>query len=213
MAADLKSLLDHLSIDGQVHVIGHDIGGMIAWAFAARYPERTASLVWGECPLPGTQVMHEDRTTHSVQQFHFIFHSVPDLPEALVAGREEVYLNHFFTKIGYKLNAITKDDLDHYVHMYRQPGAMRAAFNAYRTFPQDGEENQGWIAEQGKCKVRSLGLSGARSRYVELAAGMMREAHEDGTFSTAQVPEANHYIAEENPDGFIEEVLRFIERR
>src|SRR4051794_36239681 len=91
MANDIALLLDYLQVDEAVHVVGHDIGGMIAYAFATRHAERTKSLVWGECPLPGTTAYEEDRTIHGVQQFHFFFHSIPDLPEALVTGHEELY--------------------------------------------------------------------------------------------------------------------------
>lgn len=55
LAADLISLLDALKVD-RVHVVGHDIGGMVAHSFASRYPERTTSVMWGECPQPGTKV-------------------------------------------------------------------------------------------------------------------------------------------------------------
>lgn len=60
LAADLVSLLDSLSIN-KVHVIGHDIGGMVAHSFASRYPDRTRSVMWGECPQPGTKAYGEFR--------------------------------------------------------------------------------------------------------------------------------------------------------
>lgn len=212
MAGDVADLLAYLYIAEPVHIIGHDIGGMIAYAFASRYPNKTASVNWGECPLPGTAAHHEDRTTHAVQQFHFIFHSVADLPEALVAGREEIYLSHFFSKLAYTASGIGQEDLDHYVKMYRQPGALRCAFNIYRAFLEDGEENQAWIREHGKCKVRTLNLGGAQSRFAGSATeGMMKEVHEEGTFRIAEVADSGHYVAEENPEGFVKAVLTFIE--
>lgn len=64
MAADLHTLLhDHLGVKGEVHVMGHDIGGMIAHAYAARFPDDTASVIWGECPLPGTSFYDEVKGT------------------------------------------------------------------------------------------------------------------------------------------------------
>lgn len=210
MAADVVHLLDHLSITDPVHMIGHDIGGMIAYAFASRHPERTASLVWGECPLPGTAVHEEDRTVHGVQQFHFLFHSVPDLPEALVSGREEVYLSHFFQKLAFNADAITQVDLDHYVNAYSRPGALRCAFKVYQSFLEDARENRYWISRNGKCRVRTLGLSGALSRHGETADRMLGEVHEEGTYKVAEIPLSGHYIAEENPGDFVRVVLDFI---
>lgn len=210
MAVDILELLDKLSITELVHMVGHNIGGMITYAFGSRYPDRTASMVWGECPLPGTSVHEEDRTTYGVQQFHFLFHSVLDLLEFLVAGREEAYLNHFFSKLSYKCSAITQDDLEHYTKMYSQPGALRSAFNVYRTFLEDAEENREWIAKNGKCKVTSLGLSGGQGRHRFAAERMFSEVHEPGTFAMAEIPDSGHYVAGENPDAFVKVILDFI---
>ncbi|KAK7219344.1 hypothetical protein V2G26_007347 [Clonostachys chloroleuca] len=211
MAADILCLLDQLSIKEPVHMVGHDIGGMIAYAFATRYPDRTASTVWGECPLPSTSAYEENCKEHSVQQFHFHFHSVPDLPEALVTGREETYLRHFFDKLSYNQSAITQEDLAYYVKQYCQSGALRCAFSVYRAFQEDANENTAWILKSGKCKVRALGLSGAQSRHREAADKMMAEAHEPRTFAAAAVEDSGHYIAGENPDGFVQVLLGFIE--
>ena len=209
MAADMAQLLDCLNITQSVHLVGHDIGGMIAYAFASRFPERTASVNWGECPLPGTSVHDEDRSAD--QQFHFLFHSVLDLLEALVIDREDIYLNHFFGKLLYNTSSISSQDLDHYVRMYSQPGALRCAFNIYRVFLQDAEENHAWIACHSKCKVRALGLSGAKSRHKETAGRMFAEVHEASTFRVAEVPASGHYIADQNPNGFSKAVVDFIE--
>ncbi|CAI0644108.1 unnamed protein product [Colletotrichum noveboracense] len=211
MANDIVLLLDHLSITGSVHMVGHDIGGMIAYAFATRHAERTASLIWGECPLPGTKAHEEDRTIHGVQQFHFLFHCVPELPEALVSGREEIYLSHFFDKVSYNRSAISQADLEYYASMYSRPGALRCAFGVYRAFSTDAEENQAWIQKHGKCKVKSLGLSGGNWRHKHAAPDMFKEAHEDNTVEVKELPESGHYVAEENPEGFVEVVLDFID--
>ncbi|KAI1776535.1 soluble epoxide hydrolase [Hypoxylon cercidicola] len=212
MARDLVRLLDALEIREPVHVIGHDLGGMIAFAMAAKHPSRVASLNWGECSLPGTSAHIEDRTTHAVQQFHFIFHCVPDLALALVAGRERIYLSHFFNKIAYNTAAIKSEDLDHYVECYEQPGAMRCAFEAYQMFEQDAKECKEWIASYGKLSLPAVCLNGGKSRHLPAAAKMAAEVHQKGTCEIVAVPDAGHYIAEENPEGFVREALRLIER-
>ncbi|KAI1735791.1 alpha/beta-hydrolase [Xylaria scruposa] len=212
MAHDLVRLLDALEINERVHVVGHDIGGMVAFALAARHPSRVASVNWGECPLPGTSVHEEDRTTNAVQQFHFIFHCEPDLAVALVTGRERIYLSHFFQKIAYNKSAITDEDLDHYVRAYEQPGALRCAFETYRAFIEDADELRDLVTANGKLRVPALSLSGDRSRHRDSAERMFAEVHEAGTYKVASVPDAAHYIAEENPEGFVKETLKFIER-
>lgn len=62
---------------------GYPQGGMIAHAYTHLFPDAVASLIWGECPLPGTTVY--DDYKHPAGLWHFSFHPVPDLPELLVA--------------------------------------------------------------------------------------------------------------------------------
>lgn len=212
MAEDIIQLLDALGVTSKVHLVGHDIGGMIAWSLAARHPERVQTVNWGECPLPGTLAHHEDRTDRAVEQFHFIFHCVRDLPEALIFGREEVYLRHFFDKLAFNTAAIGAEEMDHYVKAYSQPGAMRCAFEVYRSFSEDAEENGEWIRTHGKCTVPAICLSGEKSAHCGQAEQMLSEVHQAGTYEVVVVPNAGHYLAEENPGGFVDKTLAFIEK-
>lgn len=212
MAADMIALLDQVGVIEPVHVIGHDIGGMIAHAVASNYPECVRSVVWGECPLPGTSTYTRERTENAVQQFHFIFHSVPDLPEALIAGKERLYVAHFLRKITYNLAAFSEADIDYYANAYTEPGAMRCALNVYRAFEEDAEENRQFLAEHGKCRVPSMVLSGAESRHRFGAEEMAAEVTEQDMLTVGKVKGAGHYLAEENPEAFSEVVLGFISR-
>jgi pimeloyl-ACP methyl ester carboxylesterase len=207
MAEDLHILIrDHLNIKGKLHVVGHDIGGMIAFAYASRYPNNVASVIWGECPLPGTSTY--DQVKGSPDVFHFVFHRVPDLPEFLIAGKEREYCKHFFDKIIYNSAAITPEDLDHYALAYAQPGAIRAAVEVYRAFEKDAEENRSWSKEHGKVKVPSLLLMGGKFMLAQSAESMASEFHEGAEVSI--VEECGHYIAEEDPEGFVTGVLGFV---
>ncbi|KAK5093037.1 hypothetical protein LTR70_000496 [Exophiala xenobiotica] len=208
MAADLHSLIaDHLGVNEKIHVVGHDIGGMIAHAYAASFPDDTATITWGECPLPGTTFYHD--TKGSVQLFHFNFHRVLDLPETLVKGNERAYLKHFYDKLAYNAAAITPDDIDYYAEQYAQPGGIRASTNVYRMFEKDAEDNVAMREKNGKCKVQCLTLNGDKSFLAKAAADEAAEFYEQ--FETAEVKDAMHYIAEENPEGFVQELLKFIE--
>jgi len=211
MAADMLALLDDLNIKEPVHVLGHDIGGMIAFALASRHPSRVRSVCWGECPLPGTSAYKKSKTSDAVQFFHFIFHSVADLPEALVAGRERAYVSHFLNKITYNLGAFSEADVDFYGEVYAQPGVMRCAFGVYRAFEEDKEENVEWVGREGKCRVPSLVLSGEKSRHREEARGMALEVTQGEVLKEGVVGGAAHYLAEESPGGFVEAVLPFFE--
>ena len=74
----------------------------------------------------------------------FAFHQTPDIPEALVQGKELMYLSWFYHNLAYNPAAITQADINEYVSHYSAPGGMRAGFEYYRVFPQDAIENQNY---------------------------------------------------------------------
>ena len=207
MAEDLHILIQtHFGIEEKIHVVGHDIGGMIAFAYVSRYPEDVASVIWGECPLPGTSFYEEIKGSADV--FHFVFHQVPDLPEFLIVGKEREYLKHFFDKISYNSAAIAPADLEQYALAYSQPGAMRAGLEVYRAFEKDAEENRKWVAEHGKVQVPSLLMMGKEFLLAQAGHSMASEYHDGAEVLT--VEDTAHYIAEENPEGFVKCVLGFV---
>ncbi|KAL8974353.1 MAG: hypothetical protein Q9197_001398 [Variospora fuerteventurae] len=209
LATDLQRLLTtHMGIEEPVHIVGHDIGALVAHAYAHLFPNAVASLVWGECPLPGTTAYDEQK--HTPALWHFDFQTVPDLPELLVAGREKQYLKHFYDGEAQNPAAFTEADLEFYATLYAAPGAMRAAFNVYRAFEEDKADNRRWLEEKGKVKARTMVLSGEGSYLAVGAEGMAREVDEDVVVGL--VEGSGHYIAEENPEGFVKKVLGFIEQ-
>ncbi|RMZ70980.1 soluble epoxide hydrolase [Pyrenophora seminiperda CCB06] len=215
MAEDLYVLVKHhLKIERKVHVVGLGIGGMIAFAYVSRYPDHVASVVWGECELPGTTFYDNNTLKTSLDpevNFHLLFHRVPDLPEYLIAGKEREYLKHFFDRLAYRTLAITPEDLEHYALAYKQPGALRAAMELFRALERDGVENRKWLAQHGRVRVPALVVVGEKGTVgVEEAKGMAGEYHEG--VETVVVEDAGHYVAEENPALFTETVRRWIQR-
>jgi pimeloyl-ACP methyl ester carboxylesterase len=193
LAGDIHELLtQQLGLSHPAVVVGHDIGAMIAVAYALRYRGAARALVYGESPLPGTEVYEQVKTMMPV--FHFAFHAVLDLPEMLVTGREQVYIQHFVDRLGYRPEAV---DTEHYARAYSQPGALRAGFDLYRAFEQDARDVRHALADGGKLTIPILGLYGQISRFAEVTEAMGREIAENVT--TAQVPQTGHWLAEENP--------------
>ena len=93
MADDLHTLVqDTLGIKETIHVVGHDIGAMIAHSYATWFAKDTKSMIFVDCPLPGSTFYHEIYP-QSKNVWHFTFHNVEDdLPERLVAGNERTYM-------------------------------------------------------------------------------------------------------------------------
>jgi len=208
MARDLHALLyAHLGLTGSVTMVGHDIGAMVAYAFARAFPDRTAHLVFMEAPLPGTQA-YRAALTDTDRLWHFQFHRAPDVPELLTAGREQLYLERFYQDLAYDTGAIGPDAIARYVRDFSRPGAMRAGFELYRAFPVDDLHNREETERQGKLTLPVLAMTGSASAFAPFTEGMMREVAQDVTFKT--VERANHWIPEENGQGLAGEILAFI---
>lgn len=207
MAGDIQKLLrDHLGINGPVIMIGHDIGLMVAYAYAQAYRDGVSQLVVVDAPLPGTVVF--DRLRSDPRVWHFAFHGVRDLPEMLVAGRERQYLQSFFNYRIFNVAAISEADLDLYTSAYAAPGAMRAGFELYRAFDQDVADNREAFQRNGKLTIPVLAVGGANSTSGPVIEAMMREVADDVT--GLRIPGTAHWIPEENPAAFLSGLLSFL---
>jgi pimeloyl-ACP methyl ester carboxylesterase len=207
MARDIHRLLrDHLGVIGPVAIVGHDIGLMVAYAYARAYPEQVSHLVVMDAPLPGTAVF--DRLRADPRVWQFAFHGARDVPEMLVAGRERPYLRAFFDARLFDPSAISADDFDMYVSAYSAPGAMHAGFELYRAFDDDAKENRAALQRDGKLTMPVLAVGGAASTTGPLMEDMMREVATDVT--GLRVPGTAHWIAEENPSALVTGLLAFL---
>ena len=207
IAEDIQRLLRrHLGIQGPIVLVGHDIGLMVAYAYAQAHRDEVSHLVVMDAPLPGTAVF--DRLRADPRVWHFAFQGARDIPEMLVAGRERQYLQAFYNARCFDPSAINEADLDLYASAYAAPGAMRAGFELYRAFDRDTEDNRDALGRNGKLTMPVLAVGGATSTSGPLVEEMMREVAQDVT--GLRVPGAAHWIAEENPRVFAEALLKFL---
>ena len=207
MAGDLRRLLrDALGISGPVILCGHDIGLMVAYAYAQAFRTEVTHLVVMDAPLPGTNVF--DRLRADPRVWQFAFHNVRDVPEMLVAGRERLYLQTFFNARFYDPSAIDETDLDIFTSAYAATGAMRAGFELYRAFDRDIRDNREALAANGKLTIPVLAVGGDISTTGPVMAEMMREVADH--VSEFRVPRTGHWIAEENTEGFLTGLLAFL---
>jgi pimeloyl-ACP methyl ester carboxylesterase len=207
MADDIHRLLhEHLRIEDPIVLVGHDIGLMVAYAYAQAHREEVSQLVVMDAPLPGTAVF--DRLRSDPRVWHFAFHGARDVAEMLVAGRERPYLQAFFNARIFDPSAIADGDLDVYVAAYAAPGAMRAGFELYRAFDRDAEDNRDALERNGKLPMPVLAVGGDTSTSGPLVEEMMLEVA--ASVAAARVPLTGHWIAEENPTAFTAALLEFV---
>lgn len=206
VAGDIRTLVrERLGVAEPVVVVGHDIGLMVAFAYATRFREEVARLVVVDAPLPGTNVF--DRLRADPRVWHFAFHGARDLAELLVSGREREYLRFFFDARTTDPSAIAGEAFDAFVSAYAMAGAMRAGFELYRAFDQDAADNRAAVASDGKLAMPVLAVGGERSTSGAFVEEMMCEVASDVT--GVVVPGTAHWIPEEDPDAFLEALLSF----
>jgi len=205
VARDIERLVAELGHE-HIRLVGHDIGMMVAYAYASRYPEQVARLVVMEAALPGLGLDQYMDTAEPRGSWHFGFHMEPNLPEALVAGNEAAYLSHFFNKYAYDPTAIGPEELAYYARQYAAPGAARGGFMHYRAIPRTAEQNQRFAETELSMPVLAIG--GEHS----MGKGPFKQMEPlAGDLQSAVVARAGHWIPEERPTELARRLRRFFE--
>lgn len=203
-AADIAELLDRLTVE-HADLVSHDIGNMVAFAFAAKYPERVSKLVVIDAPIPG--IGPWDEIARSPATWHFRFGG-RDM-ERLVHGRERVYLDRFWNDFSAEPKSFTEQSRRHYAALYALPGAMHSAFEQYRAFDRDVSDNREWLASHGKLAMPVLALGAEKGLAMQMAE-IMRAAASNVT--AGLIPGSGHWIMQENPSATIELVQTFLDK-
>ncbi len=201
-AGDIRAVLAALDID-RAAIIGHDIGTMVAYAYAVRYPDKTETLTVMDAPVPG--VPPWDAIVRNPLLWHFDFGG-PDA-ERLVAGRERIYLDRFWNEFAADPSKIDEATRQHYAALYARPGGMRAAFAQFRSIRQDAEDNARTLTP--KLAMPVLAIGGEKS-FGAGEAAVMRNAANDVT--EVVIANSGHWLMEEQPAATIAAVRAFLNR-
>jgi pimeloyl-ACP methyl ester carboxylesterase len=191
MGQDIHALLGSLGIE-KATVVGHDIGMMVAYAYAAQYPDATGRLVLMDAFLPGIGNWKDMWLMRDLWHFHFY----GEVPLALVAGRERIYLEHFWNDFAADpRHSVPEADRERYAAAYAQPGAMRAAFEYFRNFERDAADFEQLAQQRLRMPVRVI--AGERSGGAFLVEQVRLVADD---VEGHVIPGAGHWLLEEAPD-------------
>src|SRR5271156_1063781 len=136
-AADIRAVVTALGHD-RASVVSHDIGIMVAYAYAALYPDKVERLVVMDAPLPGIAPWDDMIKDHRL--WHFSFWGTDE--EHLVQGRERIYLDRIWNDFSASPSQPDEATRKFYAAQYAKPGAMRAGFAHFQAFSQDVQDNQ-----------------------------------------------------------------------
>ena len=186
----LEVVRRHIGNDA-FYLAGHDWGGAVAFALAANDPAAVRRLAIVDMAIPKGDV---GSVNQGGRRWHHRFHHTPELPEALIDGREDIYLRWFFRTFAARPDAIPEEDIAEYVRAYRGHDALRAGFEYYRATEQDIEDNRHYPT----LPMPVLALGGACSwgRGLEVLESLSGLA---GNVEGGVIEDAGHWIPEEQP--------------
>ena len=200
-AGDIRAVLDKLGID-RADIVAHDIGTMVAYAYAAHYPDKTTHLVIIDSPIPGIPPWNQIVRLPALWHFNF---GGPDA-ERLVAGRERIYLDRFWNEFAGDPSKIDEATRRHYAAIYAMPGAMHSAFAQFLTIAQKDEADNLKL-KQTKLTMPVLAI-GAEKAFGANVAIVMRNAATN--VREVIVPNAGHWLMAEAPAPTISAVQNFL---
>lgn len=211
MAALLHAALEQLGVVGvgkKVHFIGHDIGAWLAYPFAVKFAAAVERAVVIDALVPGLAPPQAYAMTPDtfLKSWHFAFNALPDLPDALIAGRERLYLEWLLRSRSVDpVTAFGAHAIDEYAACYSRAGAMRAGFGYYRGLFTSAAQNRAFAAA-GKVKTPILAVGGAQ--WLGPAIVSAFEAIGENV-TGALVENCGHFVPEEQPEKLAELILDF----
>jgi pimeloyl-ACP methyl ester carboxylesterase len=203
MAQDIHTLATSLGYS-RASIVGHDIGLMVAYAYAAQYPSEVDRIVLMDAFLPGVGEWKNVWLLRDLWHFHFY----GETPLKLVAGRERIYFEHFWNDFAADpKHSLPEADRQFYAAAYAQPGRMRAGFEVFRAFEQDAKDFAQFA--QTKLTMPMLVLTGekASGEFLIEQARLV-----DTNVQGVVVKGSGHWLMEEAPAQVIPQIVAFINK-
>lgn len=203
MAQDVHALAKQLGI-ARAGIVGHDIGLMVAYAYAAQYPQEVERIALLDAFIPGVG----DTTNLFLLKdlWHFNFYG--PTPLALVTGRERVYFEHFWNDFAANpKKSVSEADRQFYARKYALPGAMKAGMEVFRNFEQDAKDNA--VFAKTRLTMPMLVLGGEKSGGDFLISqGRLVADNVEGML----VKDSGHWLVDEAPEQVIPRLVAFFNR-
>lgn len=200
-AMRMHSLVRSLGV-GKARVVGHDIGLMVAYAYAAQFPVDVEQLVVMDAFLPGVDGWEAVYNNPSI--WHFRFNG--PTPEALVQGRERIYFEHFWNDFAAeKTRSIPEADRLAYAAAYARPGRMRAGWAYFVSFQQAAKDFA--QLSQTKLTMPVLVIGGEKANGDVLARQMKLVASD---VTVVVLKDTGHWVLEERPKETTDALVKFL---
>jgi pimeloyl-ACP methyl ester carboxylesterase len=203
MANDIHELVKSITAEPAA-LVGHDIGLMVAYAYAAQYPQDSARVVFMDAFLPGIGDWKNAFPAQAVWHFHFY----GETPLKLVKGRERIYFDHFWNDMSAdKTKSVKEADRKLYTAAYSQPGGMRAGFSYFSDFERDAVD----FAQlaQTKLAMPVLTLAGDKSAGSFLGQQIQMVAT---NVQSIILHDCGHWLIDEAPEQVVPALVLFVDQ-
>ncbi|MDQ1704679.1 MAG: hypothetical protein QOF18_1045 [Frankiaceae bacterium] len=197
LVADVLALVDASGAE-RVHVVGHDWGGAVAWAFAASHPDRLHTVTSLTTPHPRAMAASMVRSTQLLHSWYMLFFQLPVLPELVVTSGGGTRMRQALQRAGLPPEAV-----DRYVTPLQQPGAARAALNWYRGLPFSKPL-------RGKIQVPALYVYATGDAFLGRKAADLTGRYVAAPYRFEVLEGASHWIPEEKPETVAQLLLEHI---
>lgn len=206
LAGKVSGLMQTLNVE-RYYLAAHDVGAWVAWPCALLYGQQVLKLALLDAGIPGVTLPEALPVTpdKAWKTWHFAFHLLPDLPEALISGREEIYLEWFLRRKTASPMAFSDADLSEYVRLLKQNGALRAGLAPYREVTLSAAQNRS-LSEQGKMTLPLLAISADQGSIADMAEPLRQFAD---NVTGIRIAHSGHFIPDEQPQALSEALAAF----
>jgi len=207
LATTVHGLLEQLGI-GRYSLVAHDVGAWVAYPYAALFGGEVRRLVLMDAGIPGITLPDALPTApdRAWRTWHFAFHSLPDLPEMLIAGRELKYLDWFLRRKTANPETFSDADIAEYLRVFVKDGGMRAGLAYYRAAALSAQQNRE-LSAKGKLQMPVLALGSDQGSIADMATPLENFAED---VHGGVIANCGHFLAEEQPTAVAEELNAFL---
>jgi pimeloyl-ACP methyl ester carboxylesterase len=203
MAGDIHELVKQLGYNS-IHLAGHDIGLMVAYAYAAQYSSEVKKVALLDALLPGVEPVWSNLYN---RLWWFGFFARPVSGE-IVSGKADLFLKDFWPVVGHNNNAFTKEETDEFIRAYSVPGATTGSFHWFGAFPQDAEDNHVLMKQKLTMPLLAMGGEFQSASFLadhcRLVATNVKEV---------KIAGAGHWLVQEATDQVLKGLEDFFEKQ
>ncbi len=199
MATYIHGLVKHLGHE-HINLVGHDIGLMVAYAYAAQFSAEVKKLALLDALLPGVEPVWSQVKASA---WWFGFFGFPASGE-LVAGQERLFLTNFWPVVGHVKDPFTTEEINEFIRAYAVKGGTTGAFHWFGAFDQDAVDNKEFMKTKLKMPLLAMGGEYFGAAFLVDHCKLVAE-----NVTGSNIKGSGHWIVQENTTQVQKDLLDF----